>query len=102
MNMIIGHGLEGSSPSAFTNEINILNKNPDIDRRSRVGTVLAKRLPQALADCACHLTRLRASHPEPLMISTLIEQCKEFDSDPDAMRPKILRTIKLLDEGHNG
>jgi hypothetical protein len=36
------------------------------------------------------------------MISTLIEQCKEFDSDPDAMRPKILRTIKLLDEGHNG
>lgn len=42
------------------------------------------------------LTRARPGHPRAHLVSTLIEQCKRFDGNRDAMRPKILRTIDQL------
>lgn len=39
------------------------------------------------------LVRARPGHRAPHLVSTLIEQCRRFDSNPDAMRPRILRTI---------
>lgn len=43
------------------------------------------------------LTRARPGHPRAHLVSTLIEQCRRFDSNPDAMRPRILRTIDQLE-----
>lgn len=43
------------------------------------------------------LARARRGHPAPHLVSTLIEQCKNFDRSPDAMRPRILTTIAAIE-----
>lgn len=43
------------------------------------------------------LARARRGHKAPHLVTTLIEQCKNFDRNPDAMRPMILKTIEHIE-----
>jgi hypothetical protein len=45
LTLIYYYRSEGSITSAFTYKINSLDQNPNIGRKSRVGTVSANRLP---------------------------------------------------------
>jgi uncharacterized short protein YbdD (DUF466 family) len=51
-----------------------------------------------LPDWRRHLDRMRRTNPDAApLISTLIEQLRNFDRDPDAFRPKILKTIDRIE-----
>jgi hypothetical protein len=101
MNVTFNHGVEGSSPSALTNEINNLNQSPDIDRGLHVRAVSANRLPQALTDCARHLARLRPGHPAGAHISNLIEQLKNYERNPILLKPMILMSVQRIEEARS-
>jgi hypothetical protein len=44
------------------------------------------------------LARARPGRPRAHLVTILIEQCKRFDANPDAMRLKILRTIEAIEK----
>lgn len=51
-----------------------------------------------LPDWRRHLDRLRRTNPDAApLISNLIEQLRNFDSNPDALRPMILKTIDRIE-----
>jgi hypothetical protein len=53
-----------------------------------------------LPDCARHLTRLRPEYgfEKQGHISNLIQQCGNFEQNPEGLREKMLATMERIEE----
>ena len=52
---------------------------------------------RSLAVLASALRRARPGHPRAHHIGMLIEQCKNYHRNPDALRPLMLKTIERIE-----